>query len=133
MRKAEYIYPKMKSASSYQKMLNSKVEQLKLLGAKIEIKEYTSRPPGWSIEDGGWNGTELKRLNSLLVVIKNQGKNGAVAASTYVTKEFYYGTIKISERADADVMQASVDSLLEHIDEYTREQADKRSLRKGNR
>jgi len=133
MHKTEYIYPKLKSASSYQKMLNSKVEQLKTLGAKIEIKEYAGRPPSWSVEAGGWNGTELKKLNSLLIVIKNQGKNGDVAASTYVTKEFYYGTIKISERADADVMQASVDSLLEHIDEYTREQADKRSLRKGNR
>ena len=133
MRKAEYLYPKMKSASSYQKTLARKLEELKLLGAPLELKEYTGRPPSWSVEAGGWNGTELKNLNSLLVVIKGAGKNGAVAASTYVTKEFYFQTIKISDRADADVMQASVDSLLEHINEFTRNQADQRALRSSNR
>ena len=133
MRKTEYAYPKMKSASTYQKTLSRKVEELKLLGAPLEIKEYTGRPPSWSVEAGGWNGTELKHLNSLLVVIKGAGKNGKVAASTYVAKEFYYQTIKISDRADADVMQGCVDQLLEHVNDYVRKQADRRSLRKSNR
>ncbi len=133
MRKAEYAYPKMKAASSYQKTLARKLEELKLLGAPLELKEYTGRPPAWSVEAGGWNGTELKNLNSLLVVIKGAGKNGRVAASTYVTKEFYYQTIKISDRADADVMQGCVDQLLEHVNEYVREEADRRTLRESNR
>jgi hypothetical protein len=115
MRKAEYAYPKMQKASSYQKVLIDKVEELKLLGARIEIKEYTGRPPGWSSDNGGYTGKELKDANIMLIVIKNPGRTGRVLASTYVCKEFYYGTIKVAERADADVMQACVDQLLEHV------------------
>jgi hypothetical protein len=120
MRKTEYIYPKMKFASSYQKRLVQRIEELKLMGAKLEIKEYASRPPAWSVAQDGWTGTELKNLESLLIVIKGPGKDGRVAASTYITKEHYYKTVKVSERADADVMLASIDQLLEHIDDYVR-------------
>lgn len=125
MPKANYIYPKMRVGSSYQKNLIAKVEELKLLGANIEVKEYSARPPAWSIAQGGWTGTELKILDSLLVVVKAPGKNGRVAASTYVTKEWYYKTIKSNDRADADVMQACVDQLLEHVDDYVRAKTNK--------
>ncbi len=133
MRKAEYLYPKMKSATSYQKLLARRVEELKLLGALIEVKEYSARPPAWSIEVGGWTGSELKKLETILIVIKNKGKNGSVAASTYITRDHYFKTVKTSDRQDADVLQASVNSLLEHIDEFTREKADQRALRSSAR
>ena len=43
---------------------------------------------------------------------------GTVLASTYVAKEHYYKTVKVADRADSDVLQAAVASLLQHITAY---------------
>ena len=125
MRKAEYAYPRMPFATSYQKNLLAKVEQMKLMGAKIEIKEYTSRPPGWYTDQGGFTGAELKKLDLILVVIKNPGKSGRVGAFNTIATEHYYKTIKVAERADADTMQACADQLLEHVNDFVKRKTNK--------
>ena len=125
MRKPKFDYPKMPFATSYQKLMLAKVEQMKLMGAKIEIKEYTSRPPGWYTEAGGYTGAELKKLDLILVVIKNPGKSGRVGAFNTIATEYYYKTVKVADRADADGMQASVDLTLEHINDFVKRKTNK--------
>ena len=119
MRKAEYLYPKQPKAISYQKYLHRQVDEMKSLGAKLEIKEYTARPPK-AFGDDSFNGTELKEMNLMLVLIKGPGRDGPICASTYVDKAFYYGTIKTAERADMDHMLASAHAHLDPIWEYVK-------------
>ena len=114
---AKYIYPKQKKAMSYKDYLHRQVEEMKTLGAKIEVKEYTGRPPA-VFGDDSFTGRELKELNLVLVLVKGPGRNGALCAATYVDRSYYYGTIKTAERADMDYMLASVDALLGPTWEY---------------
>ena len=117
MRKSEYKYPKLASQTTYQKFLTLKVEELKLLGANLEIKEYPGRPPAWSLEHGGYSGKELKEMKVILVAVKAPGRDGRVSAFNYICNEFYYATVKVSDREGTDVICSCVDSMLEHITE----------------
>ena len=121
---AKYLYPPMKHATSYQKLLTKRLEELKLLGAILEIKEYDGsngqRQPKAILPTDLelYTNPELKDLESVLVVIKSPGRTGKLLASTYVTRDFYYGTVRAADRAGADDIQCAVASLLEHIEEF---------------
>lgn len=117
MPKTEYLYPRQAKAMSYRDYLHRQVEEMKSVGAKLEIKEYSGRPPKTLGEDS-FNGTDLKNLDLIHVVVKGLGRDGATCAALYITKSFYYKTIKIADRADMDHMLASAHAHLDPIWKY---------------
>jgi len=115
MAKTQYAYPKMDRASSYRDLLARRVEDMKLQGAILEIKEYTSRPPAKYVDKLDINPAALRRSDAVLVVILSNKK---MVNAAYVTKEFYYTTVKVNDRMMADDIQYAVDNLCRPMEQY---------------
>jgi len=88
---------------------------MKLQGAILEIKEYTSRPPAKYVDKLDINPAALRRSDAVLVVILSNKK---MVNAAYVTKEFYYTTVKVNDRMMADDIQYAVDNLCRPMEQY---------------
>lgn len=119
-----YIYPKMNKARSYRDEVIRRVELMKTAGALLDVKEYTSRPPSKYAEQFDIDGQYLRDAEAVFVVILS---NKTMVTATIVAKDYWYRTIKVSDRAAADDMMAHVDNLLQPLQEFTDERSTRRN------
>jgi len=102
--KKKYTFDKLNRAMSYRSYLEEEVNKLCLRGAKVVIKEYKARVPKPLQVIYEMDNKTLKGLESTLVTLQSGGK---VIAHSLLTNEFWYGTIKMSERDATDDMKLS--------------------------
>jgi len=102
--KKKYSFDKLPRAMSYRQFLELEVGKLCLRGAKVVIKEYKARIPKPLQTIYEMDNKTLKGLESTLVTLQSGGK---VIAHSLLTNEFWYGTIKMSERDATDDMKLS--------------------------
>ena len=121
---SKYIYPKMNKARSYRDEVHRRVELMKTAGALLDVKEYTSRPPSKYTERFDIDGQYLRDADAVFVVLLSNKK---LVTATIVAKDYWYKTIKTSDRAEADDMLAHVDNLLQPLQEYVNARAARRN------
>lgn len=102
--KKKYTFDKLPRAMSYRQYLLQEIEKAKLRGAKVELKEYKARLPKALQDTYEMSNKDLKELDSTMVTLQSAGK---IIAHTLLTNEFWYGTIKVSERDETDDMKLS--------------------------
>ena len=102
--KKKYTFDKLPRAMSYRQYLELEVGKLCLRGAKVVIKEYKARVPQNLQKIYEMDNKTLKGLESTLVTLQSGGK---VIAHSLLTNEFWYGTIKVSDRDATDDMKLS--------------------------
>lgn len=117
---SKYRYPKMNKARSYRDEVVRRIELMKLAGAKLELKEYTSRPPSKYADRFDIDGAYLRNSDSVFVTVLSNKK---LVTATLVTREFWYETVKTTDRERADDMQALVDNLLNPLETYANDRA----------
>ena len=100
----KYIFDKLPSSMSYKKYLETEVSKLCLRGAKVEVKDYKARCRKDLLDHYGLTNKHLKSLDSTIVTLQSGGK---VIAHTIITNEFYYTSIKVSDRDGTDDMKLS--------------------------
>ena len=104
MAKSKYTFEKLPRGMSYRSFLEHELGLMALRGAKIKLKEYKARIPVSLAKIYEMNNKKLKDLSSTLVVLESGGK---VIAHALLTNEFWYGTIKMSDREETDDMKLS--------------------------
>ena len=97
-------------ANSYERCLKSNVDKLKLLGAKLEVKEYRKRIPRPMQDAYEMTGREMSEDNLMLVVVMSGKK---IIAHTMIEVAFYYHSIKNAGSREGGLFN---DYMVEHVE-----------------
>ena len=103
-KKKKYTFDGLTRAMSYKMFLEEEVNKQCLRGAKVVVKEYKARIPKPMQVVYEMDNKTMKRLESILVTLQSGGK---IIAHTLLTNEFWYGTIKKTDREGTDDMKLS--------------------------
>lgn len=95
----KYIHDKLPMAMSYKKYLETEVSKLQLRGAQVVVKEYKARVPSKLLKAYEMTNKHLKDLDSTIVTIQSGNK---IIAHNLITNEFYFNTVKVSDRDGTD-------------------------------
>ena len=99
----KYMYNKPPAGiNTYQRYLTDAVSKASLVGALVEVKEYTLRIPNNLAKKYEITGKRMRDDNVILVTLVSNRRN---IADLMVDKKFYYGTCK--DRLDFDYMLES--------------------------
>ena len=115
MAQAKYRYPKMSRSTSYEKEVERRLDLMRLAGAELTLKVYTSRPPARYADRFDIDGEFLRNTDTVFVVILS-GKR--LVNATLVTKETWHNTVKVSDRDGTDDMLGFVDDFLSPLENY---------------
>ncbi len=102
--KKKYTFEALTRAMSYRHYLEEEVNKLCLRGAKVVVKEYKARVPKPMQTIYEMDNKTMKGLESTLVTLQSGGK---IIAHSLLTNDFWYGTIKKSDREATDDMKLS--------------------------
>ena len=97
-------------ANSYERYLKSSVDKFKLLGAKLEVKEYRKRLPLLMQEMYEMSSKEMADNNLVLVVVMSGKK---IIAHTMIESSFYYQAVKNAGSRDGGLLN---DYMVEHVE-----------------
>jgi len=100
----KYTFDKLPMAMSYKKYLETELAKMELRGVKVKLKEYKARVPNKLLKMYEMTNKMLKDLDSVIVVLESGGK---IIAHTILTNQFYFNTIKVSDRDGTDDMMLS--------------------------
>lgn len=96
----KYMYNKPPAGiNTYQRYLTDAVSKASLVGALVEVKEYTLRIPSALAKKYEISGKSMRDDGVILVTLSSNRKN---IADLMIDKKFYYGTCK--DRNDFDYM-----------------------------
>ncbi|MBT61120.1 MAG: hypothetical protein CMA63_06195 [Euryarchaeota archaeon] len=97
----KYRHPKLDKAMSYEKYLETKIEEAKIQGAILNIKVYYKRIPSKIQDIYDANAEYLRNIDSLIVTLWSNKK---LIAHSLLDKKFFRGTIKVTDRIGTDDM-----------------------------
>jgi len=97
-------------ANSYERCLKSNIDKFKLLGAKLEVKEYRKRIPAPMQAAYEMTGKEMSDDDLMLVVVMSGKK---IIAHTMLEVAFYYHSIKNAGSQEGGLTN---DYMVEHVD-----------------
>lgn len=97
-------------ANSYERCLKSNVDKFKLLGAKLEVKEYRKRIPASMQAAYEMTGKDMADDDLMLVVVMSGKK---IIAHTMLEVAFYYNSIKNAGSQEGGLTN---DYMVEHVD-----------------
>ena len=117
--KARYKHQPLSAASTFQRELKRGIEDLKTLGAFIELREFDGTPGQRQLPhlfqatgEDLYTNAELAEGEMLFLVVKGLGKDGKLVGRNVVAKDYYLETVRKGDRQGGEDILNAVDVIL---------------------